>query len=555
MQTQKKAVSAGFQLTQFVYNILLLLSGIILFTLPQPNFLTVNGFPFLIYFSLIPVFILVRRLSWKTVWLYGFLYGFGCYCLYTYWLATFHPAGISVIASMYGIYLMIAFPVFKAVYHFFPKYGWLIQWIAWCAYEYIKTIGFSGFHYGVTGYSQWQNPVLRQCTDVVGIWGLSALITFPSCFLAEIFSKLDKNCFKIQITCKIKKHLTSAVVWICCIVAAVIYGIISTVDYSAEETMKVVLVQPNNDPWLGGLSEYSKNLEDLIRLTDNALAEDKDIKMVVWPETAFVPRIEWHYRYRQERAKYELVETLLNYIDSKEVPFIIGNDHGVAGYNKFGQNDILDYNSALLFVPGKNCIPPNPEKYFKMHLVPFTEYFPFETQFPKLYEILLNGDTHMWEPGKDPVVFKVGDLKFGTPICFEDTFGDTGRKFVLNGARAFVNISNDAWSKSAACQYQHLSMAVFRCVENRVPAVRATASGQTVLVDSNGKVLKMAEPFKQTYITVDLPVIKNYKETIYTKYGDIVGIAFAIAGLGLFLVGLTKTVVKSIKNNGDENVR
>ena len=92
-----------FSLKEFFINVFLLVSGIILFALPQPNFLTVNGISFIAYFSLIPVFLLVRRLSWKSIWLYGFLYGFSCYSLYAYWLAAFHPMGITVISSMYGI--------------------------------------------------------------------------------------------------------------------------------------------------------------------------------------------------------------------------------------------------------------------------------------------------------------------------------------------------------------------------------------------------------------------------------------------------------------------
>jgi apolipoprotein N-acyltransferase len=205
-----------------------------------------------------------------------------------------------------------------------------------------------------------------------------------------------------------------------------------------------------------------------------------------------------------------------------------------------------------------------------MHLVPFTEYFPFEKQFPALYQGLLNGDTHMWEPGKEARVFTIGDLRFSTPICFEDTFGDMGRRFVNRGARAFVNLSNDAWSNSLACQYQHLSMAVFRCVENRVPAVRSTASGQTVGIDPNGRVTAMAPPFSQEYLVVNVPLVdvcesklktatavvdvppdsttfaatNSWRPTIYTRFGDWFGVlSVIIAIIGLLLGIVNKGMV------------
>jgi apolipoprotein N-acyltransferase len=217
-------------------------------------------------------------------------------------------------------------------------------------------------------------------------------------------------------------------------------------------------------------------------------------------------------------------------------------------------NSVIDYNAVLFFNPGKNTLPPAPEVYGKMKLVPFTEYFPFDKQFPKLYEMLLNGDTHMWEPGNEPVVFEVEGnegatkINFSTPICFEDTFGFVGRRFVNAGAQAFVNLSNDAWSKSLACQYQHLSMAVFRSVENRVPTVRATTTGQTCIIDPNGKILAMAEPFIETYLVGSIPVMDKSVKTIYTRLGDYVGVIFAVASGLLLVVGLVVRCISRKRN-------
>jgi apolipoprotein N-acyltransferase len=519
-------------------NIALLISGIILFALPQPSFMLIGGLPFLAYFAYIPIFILVRRLEWKFVWLYGMLYGIGCYCLFTNWLATFHPMGILVISFLYGLELLITFPFLKLATTLFKKNGWIVQWIVWCAYEFLKTKGFAGFHYGVTAYSHWHWTTFIQCADIIGVWGLSAIITFPSAWLSEIFySNFNfKKFFPIFLQ-RAKQHIVSISLWVLCFISIIVYGLVSPVDYSQNETRKVALLQSNSDPWVGGTTTYQKDLNTLMGLSDEALAENPDIDFIVWPETAFVPRIKWHYQKRTDRVRFELVNNLLTYINSKNVPFLIGNDDGVMGYNRLGEYDVVDYNAVLLFRPGENVIPPNPEVYHKMHLVPFTEWFPFEKLFPKVYELLLNGDTHMWEPGTNPVVFDVAGLKVCTPICFEDTFGYIGRRFVNNGANAIVNMSNDAWSKSLACQYQHLSMAVFRAVENRIPSMRSTSSGQTVIIDPNGKVLAMAEPFKETYLVGDVPVMDVSKKTIYTLFGDYIGYLFVFLASSIILTG------------------
>ena len=140
----------------FLYNLLLLLIGVLCFALAHPTDLCNSGLPFLSYFAFVPVFLLTQRVSWKSVWLYGFAYGTLCYCVFVFWLATFNPASMPVIAGMYGLYLMVAFPLMKVATVFFPKHKALVQWVVWCAYEYVKTLGFSGFHYGVTAYSHWK---------------------------------------------------------------------------------------------------------------------------------------------------------------------------------------------------------------------------------------------------------------------------------------------------------------------------------------------------------------------------------------------------------------
>lgn len=532
----------------------LLVFSIFLFALPQPNLLTVQGIPFLAYFALVPVFLLVRFVSWKTVWLLGVAYGVGAYCLFTYWLATFHPLGIFVISFMYGLYLMVAFPLLKAAASLFPKRGWLVQGVVWCAYDFVKTLGFSGFHYGVLAYSHWRWTPLIQIVDVVGIWGLDALITFTSAWFTAVIVDAYRNRDVEGCGCRFKAllralpaacraHWISGCCWLVVFVGVLVYGFVSPADYSQEPQVEVALIQQNSDPWVGGMAAYQRDLKTLMRLSDQALAQNPQVDFVVWPETAFVPRITWHYQHRYERDKFQLVQELLQYLDRAPVPFVIGNDHGVDGVG----NRILDYNAVLLFKPGENTLPPTPDIYSKMKLVPFTEYFPFDKQFPKLYQMLLNGDTHMWEPGVEPVVFEVDGLRFSTPICFEDTFGLVGRRLVNAGAQAFVNLSNDAWSKSLACQYQHLSMAVFRSVENRVPTVRSTTTGQTCIIDPNGRILAMAEPFVETYLVGSIPVLDKTEKTVYTRLGDYVGVIFALAAVLLILAGLVARMLRKAR--------
>ncbi len=235
------------------------------------------------------------------------------------------------------------------------------------------------------------------------------------------------------------------------------------------------------DPWKGGVRAYAASLDRLLRQSDAALAQYADLDLVVWSETAFVPAIDWHTRYRPSGESYQLVRTLREYLARQTVPFLIGNDDGQLARNAAGEEVRVDYNAAILFDRGRIV-----DTYRKLHLVPFTEHFPFERQLPGMAAWLRAADTHFWQQGDRWTVFEAGGVKFAAPICFEDTFGYLTRGFFRRGAVALVNITNDAWSFSVPGAMQHMTMAVFRAAEARRSVVRATNAGITCLIDPNG---------------------------------------------------------------------
>ena len=65
-----------------ITDITFLATGIVLFAFAQPSFWVADGLPVLSYFALIPIFILVNRAGFKTIWLYGILFGVGRYFVF-----------------------------------------------------------------------------------------------------------------------------------------------------------------------------------------------------------------------------------------------------------------------------------------------------------------------------------------------------------------------------------------------------------------------------------------------------------------------------------------
>jgi apolipoprotein N-acyltransferase len=537
-------------------NLGLVLLGDLLFAGAFPNLVIEKGFPLFAWFAYIPVFILVRRVGLGAAPFWGALYGYTAYGLFNYWLGVFHPLAGLIVGLIYFVYLGILFFFLKLADILFPRRAWLVQWVLWMAYEYLRTQGFLGYPYGVTGYSQWTVIPLIQIAGVFGVWGVSALVVFPSAWLAGASRAALRDGLSAgargagaltawagAVRDFFLKEKTATVLWVAAFGAALVYGFISPVDYTGAPSARIALVQHNTDPWRGGMEEYRKNYEVLRRLSDEALRESPGPDLVVWSETAFVPRIYWHTTYRDDPLSWNLVKELLDYLRLQDVPFLIGNDDARKEPAKNPRDDYrVDYNAAMLFEKGDMS-----DLYRKMHLVPFTEHFPYEKQFPWIYQALKNADTHFWEKGTEAVVFSLPGFSFSTPICFEDSFGYLSREFVRNGAEIIVNITNDAWSKSLPAQNQHLSMAVFRAVENRRSMARSTASGQTCGVDPNGRILAMAPPFSESWITVDLPVMKT--RTLYTRYGDYLALFFVIAAFVLLITGLLIRIINRIKKN------
>ena len=545
-------------------NTALLVSAVLLFTVSHPNPLFPQGVAAAGWVAYIPVLFLIKRCSLPASFFWGAVYGYAAYNLFGYWLAVFHPLAGIIVGTLELFWFTLLFFLLKLISRLMPRFACIPQTLLWTGFEYLRTLGFAGYPYGFIAYSQWQVIPLIQIAGLAGAWVVSAVVLFPQAVLGNALPDLSgslngdpvrrtQNGGLLAAVSAIKrfpKPLALLIPYLAILAAVLAYGFAVPHDFSAEPQTKVALIQHNTDPWKGGLAEYRENFRVLARLSDEALRESPGIDLVVWSETAFVPRIYWHQTYRDDPGSYALVKDLLDYLAAKPVPFLIGNDDARRELQPSGRWERVDYNAAILF-RGAEIV----NQYRKLHLVPFTEYFPYEKQFPVIYQWLLAADTHFWEPGKEAAVFEIAGgssgrpLKFSTPICFEDSFADLSRAFTRNGAELIVNISNDAWSGSLPAQYQHLSMAVFRAVENRRAMVRSTASGQTCAVMPDGAVLAESAPFAANYLIARAPLMTG--ATLYTTLGDF----FPVLCLALAIIAVVLAAIMSGIRTGKHKSR
>jgi apolipoprotein N-acyltransferase len=289
-----------------------------------------------------------------------------------------------------------------------------------------------------------------------------------------------------------------------------------------------VLVQQNSDP---RKSDYAESFAALRRLTEEALShETGSPDLVVWSETAFVPNIRrWSGVAPEDHPYAALTRELLVWQKSLGAWLLTGNDDYELG--PAGEADRRDYNAAILFAPDGTRV----ETYRKLHLVPFTESFPWKRELPGVYRLLERYDVYLWEPGDRRVVFRHPALAFATPICFEDSFPDDVRRFVSDGAEAILNLTNDYWSLTEVEAIPHAANAVFRAVENDCPMVRASASGLTCSVDRLGRIVARAPLYEEAFLSVTVPIAPS-RPTLYARWGD----WFPIALCALLAVALAE---------------
>ncbi len=507
----------------------------LLFSLSFPSFISDSGFPFLAFFSIIPVFIVVHRASWKIIPLYGIFYGFTTYAVFNYWLSTFHPLAIVIVPIIYAVYFLMLFPLLKLADSLFGKNAYLVQICLWISYEFLRTKGFLGYPYGNIGYALSSWLPLIQTSSIFGSWGISFLVLFPSAYLGNALKDGIEGFRDF-----VRANRVHGIVFSVLFVLNIAYGLVVMRDYSDVPKLKVALIQHNADTWKGGIRTYKRNFGILKRLSLEAVKENPD--MVVWSETSFVPGVDWHTRYRTDKERYALVKDLKDFLATQKVPYVIGNDDGqlkdpdLPPVLPDGTYNRVDYNAVFLYENGKLK-----QTYRKTKLVPFTENFPYKKLFPRFYQLLVDHDYHFWEKGTEYTVFDAAGVKFSTPICYEDVFGYISREFVRRGAQLIVNLTNDSWSGAVSAEVQHMQMAVFRAIENRRSVVRSTNSGMTVIIDPDGRILKSLKPFTQGYLVGDVPIDYS-RTTLYTRFGN----WFAILALFLSAIMLGFGIIRQI---------
>lgn len=536
-------------------NLLLAVFSAILSGISIPNEVFVYGLWPIGFLSLTPLYIaLCRASSPRQAALAAGTFGALQHAITSYWLFFYKDFALWTIGATTVAYFF--------VYALVGLYGaFLLRSqqkvlrpfvfaLFWVCFEYLKSIGFLGYPWGLVPYSLTSVPVLLQISDITGVYGVTFLLSLCSANLAEILlsagsrvgSKAGSRAkHEIQNGRKERKVLSSlgcikggyikgrslgwsmpllnTTIFTLMLLSLVLgYGVYSQKRvFPVKAKLRMLLVQQNTDPWSAG--EKAALTSNLLlakeALQDNSAKHGNPIDLTVFSETSLSRPYNdfkaWYWENPKEQP-------LIPYILASGAPLLTGAPV-VLNYDTQEMT-----NSVILISKDGEQV----DSYAKMHPVPFAEAIPFwEYSWFRNFMQRTIGLESGWVMGTRYTVFSIAGhetpsatVSFSTPICFEDAFADLCRRYILLGADLFVNLTNDSWSRTVSAQVQHWSIARIRAIENRRTLVRSTNSGVSSVVGPHGETLFEMPQFKALARIVDVPVYTSDTLTIYTKYGD-----------------------------------
>ena len=481
------------------------------------------------WFALVPLLLALRTITAPLkAAVVGLITGLVFYGGLLYWIPqviiTYGkiPFGLGVLALvLLSVYLSLYLACFAAALVYLRERDFaefVTAPLLWVGLEFLKTILFTGFPWENLAYSQYKYLTVIQFSDITGIYGVSFLIVFMNTVLADILMERKK-----------RKRVFLEMIFGCVTLFLLLgYGTFSLNRVSAElnrgEAMEVSLIQGNIDQSVKWSPLYQQGTVDIYRILSLRNAPIGE-GLIVWPETA-MPFFFRHNRQfsPQVRSVAKLASDWLLF--------------GSPSYQKDGEQ-IRYMNSAFLISPDGGVV----QKYDKVHLVPYGEYVPLRAFFPFLGRLVEGADD--FRRGEHITPLPLGKHALGVLICYEGIFPRISRDYKRKGAGLLVNITNDAWFGMTSAPYQHLSMTVFRAVENRTFLLRSANTGISAIISPTGRIVKQTNLFERTALKGSIKFLD--RKTIYTLYGDMFAYVCLIL-LGLIILTAKKGASPCLMN-------
>jgi apolipoprotein N-acyltransferase len=471
---------------------------------------------FIAWFALVRPLIIISKLSGRDVFKAAYFYAFMANLFQLYWIAVVTPPGMVTAIFILSLYPAVVLSAFTVIYRYRKILGLIALPFLWIGMEYFRSLTQFAFPWTDLAYSQGYYLTFIQSVSVIGSYGLSFAVVLFNIFIWQAISKSNR----------LEHRVSAGIAFPALAIILYLYGWVVFPPYPEKGDIQVSLLQGNVDlatKWLPQTRDRNFELYD--SLSHEVAGDSADL--IIWPETAApcYPRAE--RRYRQMLSSIVSSTGTKHLIGALDVLYVQGKEK--------------TYNAAFQFLPDGRV----DGVYHKVNLVPFSEHVPYQEHLrflsrdylARYLDFIKTRKVQWWSdfyPGDSIVLFDVGNSSYSVLICFESAFPDYVRESLLKGAEFVVNITNDTWFGRSPGPYQHMRMAVFRAVENRVWVARCANSGITAVIDPYGREIDRAGLYVRDIVSADIYPLEEY--SVFTKVGPIVGLISALIMAAIYVI-------------------
>ncbi|MBK2124230.1 apolipoprotein N-acyltransferase [Fangia hongkongensis] len=433
-------------------------------------------------------YLLENSTKLKKKLLIGYLYGVGFFATSISWVyVSIYAFSQSLLLAiflslLFIIVLSIFFLIFSLLAHIctvtLSPHRVLLYPVIWVILELGRTFLFTGFPWVLLGYSQTHN-FLSAYASIGSVY----LVSFAVCFIAILFNELVATFWHKRIK---KACFFSFGILITLLLAFLLSHITWTVPAGSKKSVN--LIQGNyvqEEKWDPQMLQ--KIINYYYQATDKNSAD-----LIFWPENAiptFKPYIEPFLQQINELGKAHNNAILV----------------GTVALNKQDQY----FNSAFVYGNGSG-------HYYKHHLVPFGEYYPFAKWLEPLMQHFSIPMSSFTKGQEIQPLLDMNGISVALYICYESAY-PTELRAQLQNADLIGIISDDAWFGDSLAPWQHLEIAQMRAIETGRYVIQATNNGVTAIINPKGEITKHLPQNTQAILSGYITPMKG--NTIWLLYG------------------------------------
>ena len=380
--------------------------------------------------------------------------------------------------------------------------------VAWLLVELLKNVVFTGFPFGVIGYTQIAGSLLAAYVPIVGVFGVSLLLALTAVLLL--------------LACKLPRPRLALSQGLALAGLLCLWGggaLLKPVYWTEAEgkPIKIALLQGNIDQTMKWNQTSLRATLDLYE----TMIREQTADLILLPETA-LPLF-------YEELPDNLIAQWHSILASKHQALAMGILHKVATETPNQPLLFANANAIAIFDSSTQAV----DFYYKKHLVPFGEYMPLKSLLGGLYNKMAIPFADLYQGQVHQAPVSLAGQKVAFNICYEDGFGDELR-LAARDSTVMANVSNLAWfGRNSIAMDQHLQQSQARALENGRPLVRATNTGRTAFILPNGEIQSQLSTDVQGVLVDEVQGMKGL--TPYQKWGDALMIFVAFVWVGLIV--------------------